>query len=158
MLTYVASSHPAHTQCMTMLNLDRTTTLPGPNTACPTTPTSTSHLPCETACPRGCGTYTSTLTYSSSCLPTTTPPAPTITAHSRPCFSHTTTISGKCPEDGTVCPPPDCIYLSTTTVPAGPVLACPTTPTVTVTRTRTCLGRCDGACGTQWSTETATGW
>ncbi|KAF2690560.1 hypothetical protein K458DRAFT_383667 [Lentithecium fluviatile CBS 122367] len=157
-----------------------TTTIPGPNTRCPKTPTITSYLPCQTACPTGCaGTSTVTLTHSSSCLPTTpttiTKPTPTkpttqptltpilsstvptsISTRTRPCYTRTVPATKKCPEDALGCPPPDCLYLSTTTVPSGPVKGCPTTKTVVADRT--CLGRCDGACGTQWVTETATAW
>ncbi|KAH7088861.1 hypothetical protein FB567DRAFT_547711 [Paraphoma chrysanthemicola] len=134
-----------------------TTTIPGPATACPTTRTTTSNLPCQTACPRGCGTYVSTLTYSSSCVPSTTPPPRTITAPTRPCYTHTTTTTAECAESGKSCAAPDCLYLSTTRVPAGPVEGCVVTPTVTETRSSVC-GVCDGGCGTVWATESVTAW
>ncbi|KAF2241027.1 hypothetical protein BU26DRAFT_586619 [Trematosphaeria pertusa] len=141
-----------------------TTTIPGPNTRCPKTPVLTSFLPCQTACPTGCATFTSTEAASSSCLPSiitksspTAPPATTPPpSHTKPCYTKTVSATNKCPEDELDCPPPDCIYLSRTTVPGGPVEGCPVTPTVT--RSRTCLGRCDGSCGTQWVTHTATAW
>ncbi|KAF2796393.1 hypothetical protein K505DRAFT_163230 [Melanomma pulvis-pyrius CBS 109.77] len=149
-----------------------TTTIPGPNKYCTKTPTATSYLPCQTSCRAGCATYTSTEMTSPSCpstsipnpvkptlsLTLTTKPKPTITSppRSRPCYTETVTASNKCPEDDLGCPPPDCIWLSTTLVPSGPVEGCCATPTLT--RSRSCKGACNGACATQWVTETVTGW
>jgi hypothetical protein len=166
-LTYFLPPMPAQSPSLTHTS---TSTIPGTNTRCPKTPTLTSYLPCQTACPTGCaGTSTVTVKHSSSCLPTTkptlpslplttlAPPPPTsISTRTRPCYTHTVSATKKCPEDTLGCPPPDCLYLSTTTVPSGPVKGCPTTKTVV--KDRTCLGRCDGSCGTQWVTETATAW
>lgn len=55
------------------------TTIPGHNTDCPVTPTSTI-LSCATACPVGCGTAYSTVTASTSCL-------------GSPCFTWTETAT-----------------------------------------------------------------
>ncbi|ORY02066.1 hypothetical protein BCR34DRAFT_89462 [Clohesyomyces aquaticus] len=56
-----------------MCALLTTTTIPGPNTHCPkSTPTTTSLLPCVTACRTGCEIFTTTETYTSSCLPPST--------------------------------------------------------------------------------------
>ncbi|KAH7130422.1 hypothetical protein B0J11DRAFT_251640 [Dendryphion nanum] len=155
-----------------------TTIIPGPNKRCSKTPTVTSLLPCQTACPKGCATQTITSTASTSCLPTaptlppppsslltstktpkpTKPTDPTITPppRSRPCYTQTVSATNTCPEDSLGCPPPDCIWLSTRLVPPGKVEGCETTPTVT--NTRKCWGRCHGECATQWVTETATAW
>ncbi|KAF2121155.1 hypothetical protein BDV96DRAFT_204925 [Lophiotrema nucula] len=154
-----------------------TITIPGSNTKCPKTPTITSSLPCQTACPVGCQTYTFTKLVTDTCLPTkqtSTPAYPTDTSSfpttslkptitevatpppSRPCYTKTVTKSNRCPEDDLDCVLPDCILLSTALVPSGPVAGCPTTPKVTASRT--CKGRCDGACATQWITATATAW
>ena len=144
-----------------------TTMLPGRNPRCAITPTKTSLIPCETTCRHDCAVYTSTVTAPSPCLPSTSPtsfisrPALiglTITPplRSRSCYTETVSATDKCPEDEMGCPPPDCIWLSTTLVPPDSVVGCESTPTLT--RSRTCLGRCDGSCGTQWVTETATAW
>ncbi|KAF1992716.1 hypothetical protein P154DRAFT_167657 [Amniculicola lignicola CBS 123094] len=57
-----------------------TTTIPGSHPKCPKTPTVTSTIPCATACPRGCGTYTTTETASAACLTTGAPPKQTKSA------------------------------------------------------------------------------
>ncbi|KAF2010028.1 hypothetical protein BU24DRAFT_428059 [Aaosphaeria arxii CBS 175.79] len=151
------------------------TTIPGPNKHCPITPTITSRLPCQTACPKGCPTSTQTITDSVACPPPAPtlpppsslltswkPPKPTITPppsqppRSSPCYTETVSATQVCPEDLMGCPPPDCIYLSTRTVPPGPVEGCPITPTSV--QFRTCRGRCHGECATQWITSTATAW
>lgn len=129
-----------------------TTTVPASNRLCPATPTIKQFLPCQTECPKGCATQTVTETDSSTCLATITSP-PTRT---RPCPTRTVTVSKPCLEDYLGCPPPDCIAVSTTQVPPGPVDGCLVTPVET--KLRVCKGRCDAACGTVWITETPTAW
>ncbi|PSN62226.1 hypothetical protein BS50DRAFT_140949 [Corynespora cassiicola Philippines] len=135
-----------------------TTTIPGPNRHCQTTPTTTSLLPCPTDCPNGCGTYISTYTASESCLPPSPTPKPssTLPLPSRPCYTETISASVNCPEDALVCAAPDCVYLSTRLVPPGPVSGCEVTPTET--QRRTCKGYCDADCSTHWTTETLISW
>ena len=140
----------------------RIVTAPPYNPRCNPTPTKTLLRPCQTACPTGCvtSTYTTTTTLSfcpsSSTLTPSSKPPTTIPRSSRPCYTPTVTASKYCPEDDLGCPPPDCLYLTTTTVPAGAVEGCSVTPTVT--KERTCKGRCDGSCGTVWVTESAAVW
>ncbi|OAL54317.1 hypothetical protein IQ07DRAFT_263631 [Pyrenochaeta sp. DS3sAY3a] len=191
--SYVSNAAcPSFTQlCIVPLCLAySTTTIPGPNPTCTQTRTTRQFLPCETACPQGCGaTNTVTETALSSCLVSKSLPSTTVTpsnpitlsstpvittsspsltpsptpspststrTRTRPCLTLTLTLSTRCPEDFFGCPPPDCIAVSTTLVPPGPVAGC--TGTVTEKATRTCKGRCDGSCGTLWLTQTATAW
>ncbi|KAK7188017.1 hypothetical protein PSPO01_05711 [Paraphaeosphaeria sporulosa] len=164
---YTATTYPSNPACVPLdpqgpcweLPCVRytTTTIPGYNAECTSTPTVTSLLPCKTACSLDCLTISSTRTLGSGrCLPPSwsqLAPTVTIPQSTSSCYTSTTTLKGHCPEDDLSCPSPDCVYLSTTTVPGGVVAGCETTPTVT--ENRTCKGRCDGSCGTQWVTETA---
>jgi len=123
-----------------------TTTIPGPAKRCPKTPTLTSYLPCQTACPTGCGaTSTSTFTASASCLPQ----PPITTSSKRSCYTSTQTSTNTC--ETLSCLVPDWIYLSTTMVP-GPVKGCTNMPTVT--SWVPCKTTCPG-CQTRWITVTA---
>ncbi|OCK77715.1 hypothetical protein K432DRAFT_113083 [Lepidopterella palustris CBS 459.81] len=70
--------------CMIM----KTTTIPGPAAACPITPTLTSFLPCQTACPSDCEIGTTTATASASCLPSTSAYASTSTSNPPDILSH----------------------------------------------------------------------
>lgn len=120
-LCYTATTHrvnpvctpPGYNRPCPVLDCIRATfiTVPGYNPKCTFTPTVTSLLPCQTACPTGCALSTFTTTLGSGrCLPPTR--TATISHSTRPCYTSTTTIKGHCPEDGLGCPPPDCIYLS----------------------------------------------
>lgn len=129
------------------------------DSCCTRTATDTVYAPCPTKCPTGCAT---SWTVVSSCAgPPSTSPSTTLTpdplpSSTRPCYTSTVSATGICPEDTLVCAVPDCIILSTTTVPNGEVKGCSATPTVT--KERECKGYCHGGCGIQWVTETATAW
>lgn len=104
---------------------ERITTIPGPNSACPTTPAVTSTRPCATACPTGCATTTYTQTGTSTC----------------DCFKATVTrkdplcppYTGRCNKRG-----PSTKKIRTT-IP-GRHTFCPVTPTVTS------FSACQSAC------------
>lgn len=164
-----ALHHPLHNTPLTPTN--STTTIPATNTNCRTTPTTTQYLPCQTACRAGCGTYTETVTGTTSCLPsttrlstttTTTTPAVMAQASSaqstlttvtpRACPTNTVSVSQSCPEDEYNCPQPGCYVTSTMTVPNGVVSSCPaSTPVTSVTRQ--CKDACDWSCMTQVVTQ-----
>ncbi|KAF2631022.1 hypothetical protein BU25DRAFT_407589 [Macroventuria anomochaeta] len=130
------------------------------DSCCTRTATDTVYAPCPTACPTGCAT---SWTVVSSCagppsLSTTTltPPPSSKPTPSRPCYTHTVSGTNACPEDTLGCASPDCIVLSTTTVPLDTVEGCSATPRVT--KSRECRGYCHGECAVQWVTETASDW
>ncbi|KAF2744293.1 hypothetical protein M011DRAFT_195668 [Sporormia fimetaria CBS 119925] len=100
-----------------------TTTIPGPNSRCPYTPTLTFTPPCQTECPRGCATSTSTITADSPCLVSTR--TSTVT-QSRPCSTTKTvgptpTIGGLGDACNRYLPPGE------VDPPCGPGLTCVTT-------------------------------
>jgi len=126
----------------------KSTTIPGPNEDCTTTPTSTVIQPCPTKCVGGCGSAVTTITASEPCpitaASTTIAPVVSPTPTLKSCYTWTTGSAPLCP-NVTDCITPDCIVLRTTTVPAVDP-ACPNTPTATFTPS--CIPTCPGGCRT----------
>ncbi|KAF1927845.1 uncharacterized protein M421DRAFT_161764 [Didymella exigua CBS 183.55] len=123
------------------------------DSCCTRTATDTVFAPCPTKCPQGCAT---SWTVAERCAGSLTSSATLTSQPTRPCYTLTVSGTQTCREDTLGCPAPDCIVLSTTTVPPGTVDGCSATPTAT--RVRQCSGYCHGECGTQWVTETAAAW